>query len=212
MTATILHGFCRSSASWRVRIALHLKGVLYEQKSYALRNGEQRSVDFLGFNPQGLVPALEIDGLTLTQSIAICEYLDETRPEPRLLPVDVQARARVRAMVLAIACDVHPVQNLKVLQSVAKLANDGAAGDLWARNVCDEGLDAFADMVAPVRGSHCFGDKITLADIALIPQMANARRFGVDIRWPDLVEIEAQCLASPAFRETAPDRQPDFSG
>lgn len=208
----LLHGFFRSSASWRVRIALHLKGIGFAQKTYALREGRQREADFLAINPQGLVPALEIDGLVLTQSLAICEYLDETRPEPPLLPADPAGRARVRALAQAIACDVHPVQNLKVLQAVARLAADPGASDAWAQRVCAEGLGAFAALARPGMGQFCFGDSVTLADLMLVPQMANARRFKVDIAWPDLAAIEARCLALPAFRDTAPDRQPDSPG
>lgn len=205
----LLHGYFRSSAAWRVRIALHHKGIAFAQKSYALRDGEQRSPEFLALNPQGLVPALEIDGLLLTQSLAICEYLDQTRPEPALLPADAAGRARVRALALAIACEIHPVQNLRVLRAVAALSGERGTGEAWARRICTEGLEAYAGMVRPTMGAFSFGDTVTLADVLLVPQMANARRFKVDMVWPELAAIEARCLALPAFAETAPERQPD---
>lgn len=207
-----LHGFFRSSASWRVRIALHLKGIAYDQVTYALRRGEQRRPEYLALNPQGLVPALEIDGLVLTQSLAICDYLEETRPAPALLPEGAAARAHVRALAQLIACDVHPVQNLKVLQAIQALGHDVATSNAWANRVCAEGLDAFAALLAQQQsaGQFCAGDRPGLADIALIPQMANARRFDVEMRWPRLLAIEEACLALPAFRDTAPERQPDF--
>jgi maleylpyruvate isomerase len=202
-----LHGFFRSSASWRVRIALALKGLDYEQTSYSLRRGDQRSEAFLKLNPQGLVPALEIDGVLLTQSLAICEYLDATRPEPPLLPSDPFERARVQAFALAVACEIHPVQNLKMLLKLQSLGQDP---DKWAREVNHEGLASCAALLPKGDGAYCFGDAPTLADICLVPQMYNARRFGVNIVWENLARVEAACLALPAFRDTAPETQPDF--
>lgn len=204
-----LHGFFRSSASWRVRIALALKDIGYTQNSYKLRAGEQRSEAFLSLNPQGLVPALEIDGAVLTQSLAICEYLDELVPDPPLLGSIPLQRARIRAFAQAVACDIHPVQNLRVLAKVEALAGATAAAQ-WARDINRDGLEACATLLRADAGPFCFGDRPTLADICLVPQIGNARRFGIDIVWDNLARIEANCLAHPAFRDTAPDKQPDF--
>ncbi len=207
-----LHGFFRSSASWRVRIALALKGIEFGQTTYQLRAGEQRSPGFLKLNPQGLVPALEIDGVVLTQSLAIIEYLDETIPEPALLGNSALERARIRAFAMAIACETHPLQNLKVLRSIKHLTGSEEASQHWAREVNREGLAACAALLPAGSSPFCFGDTPTLADICLIPQMANARRYGAAIEWERLAQIEANCLALPAFAETAPAMQPDFVG
>jgi maleylpyruvate isomerase len=208
---TRLHGYFRSSASWRVRIALNLKGIAYQTVAHDLRIGGQRTPEYLALNPQGMVPALEIDGLVLTQAMAICEYLDETRPDPPLLPRDAAGRAKVRALALAIVCDVHPLQNLRVLKAVAGIGGGQPAFDAWAKRINDEGLDAFARLIGE-GGRFCLGDSPSLADIALVPQIANARRYGVDLRWPRLLAIEEACRALPAFRDAEPDRQPDFAG
>lgn len=204
-----LHGYFRSTASYRVRIVLNMKGVAYADAFHHLRKGEQRAADYLALNPQGLIPALEIDGAVLTQSLAICEYLDETVAGPALLPADPIARAKVRAAAQLIACDIHPVQNLKILDRLRAL---GLAEDQvkdWARQVIDEGLDAFDRLIAVQDGPYCFGDQVTLADICLVAQLVNARRFGVDLRWPRLLAIEAACLALDAFTRAAPQNQPD---
>jgi maleylpyruvate isomerase len=181
--------------------------------SHHLRRGEQRAADYLTLNPQGLVPALELDdGATvLTQSLAICEWLDETHPAPPLLPGDAQERARVRAFALAIACDIHPVQNLKVL---ARLRTLGVAEDAiigWAREVIAEGLAACQALLPQGQpGPFLFGPAPTLAELCLVPQLANARRFGVDlVSLPRLLAAEAACQPLPAFVAAAPDRQPD---
>ena len=207
----ILHGYFRSSASWRVRIALGLKGLSAQMVSHHLRKGEQRASDFLGLNPQGLVPALVLDnGAVLTQSLAIIEYLDETHPEPALLPKDALRRAKVRAFADAIACDLHPVQNLKVLQALRAGGFSEDAMNAWAKQVNFEGLDACEKLLTDEQGPFCFGATPTLADICLVPQLGNARRFGADVSgWTKLLRAEAACRDLPAFQAAAPDKQPD---
>lgn len=206
-----LHGYFRSSAAWRVRIALNLKGVSVEHVFHHLRHGGQRAPEYLRLNPQGLVPALETDdGAVLTQSLAICEWLDETYPDPPLLPGGALERARVRAFALAIACDVHPVQNLKVLARLRALALPEAEVTDWARWVIEDGLAACEAMLAGTPGPFCFGQAPTFADICLVPQLFNARRFGCDLQGlPRLLAAEVACNALPAFAEAAPDRQAD---
>lgn len=207
--ALILHGYFRSSASYRVRIALNLKGIAYSDAFHHLRRGEQRAPDFLALNPQGLLPALETPDGVLTQSLAICDYLDAVAPTPPLLPSDPFQRARVRAFALAIACDIHPLQNLNVLARLrsAGLGDDAVTG--WARDVIETGLAACATLIAEIDGPYCFGAQITLADLCLIPQMANARRFGARTDWPRLEAIEAACLALSAFDTARPEQQAD---
>jgi maleylpyruvate isomerase len=207
----ILHGYFRSSAAWRIRIVLALKGIEAEQVSHHLRLGEQRSERFLALNPQGLVPALETDdGTVLTQSLAIIEYLDAIQPQPPIVPADPVKAARVRAFALAIACDIHPLQNLRILKKVSALAGDDKAGARWAGEVIADGLAALEIMAAKEPGPFCFGDAPTLADVCLVPQLGNARRFGVDVdAFPRLLAAEAACLALDAFASAAPDKQPD---
>ncbi|MFC5345590.1 maleylacetoacetate isomerase [Brevundimonas staleyi] len=206
----ILHGYFRSTASWRVRIALGLKGLVAEQVSHHLRRGEQRAPDYLALNPQGLTPAFVTDdGAVLTQSLAICEYLDEVHPGPALLPSDPVERAKVRAVALAIACDIHPVQNLKVLQRLRDLGLAEEVVTAWAASVIDEGLDAVNTLLAGTEGPFAFGDTPGLADLCIVPQLGNARRFNVDLRWPRLLAIEAACLELDAFKAAAPGAQPD---
>ena len=203
----ILHGYWRSTAAWRVRIALAMKGLTAEQVPHHLRDGGQRAPDYLALNPQGLVPALETDdGQVLTQSLAVCEYLDEIVLEPPLLPGDAARRARIRAAALIVAADIHPVQNLKIIQRIKAMGQDEQA---WARRVIEDGFDALEALLSKVEGPFAFGPAPTLADIFITPQMANARRFGCELRWPRLQAIEAECLKLDAFRLTAPEYQPD---
>jgi maleylpyruvate isomerase len=206
-----LHGYFRSSASYRVRIALNLKGLNAEQLAYHLRKGEQRDPAYLALNPQGLVPTLQDDaGASLTQSLAIIEWLDEIHPEPPLLPKEPLRRARVRAFALALACDVHPLQNLKVLARLRQLGLPEEQVTGWAAWVNREGLAACETLIASEPGPFCFGEAPTIADLCLVPQLANARRFGVALdAFPRLLKAEAAAQATPAFADAAPERQPD---
>jgi len=205
----VLHGYFRSSSSYRVRIALNLKGIAYTDAFRHLRRRDHKAADYLQVNPQGLVPALGTAGGILTQSLAICEYLDEIVPAPPLLPADPFERARVRAFALAIACEVHPLQNLGTLERLRALGIAEEKVNTWARNVIDEGLEACSRLIAAQNGPYCFGVTVTLADLCLVPQLANARRFGARIDHPRLAEIEANCLALPAFRDARPEEQVD---
>jgi maleylpyruvate isomerase len=210
-----LYTFFRSSASYRVRIALNLKGLNYQQVPIHLRRGggEQFASAYKAINPQALVPALEDGGRILTQSMAIMEYLDERYPIPPLLPSDAADKALVRSMALIVACEVHPIQNLRVLLHLKKnfkLSDDDLNG--WARHWIDLGFSALEQMVVTGqrRAKFCFADTPTLADICLVPQLANARRFGCDLaQYPTLLQIEAHCAALPAFANAAPEKQPD---
>jgi maleylpyruvate isomerase len=206
-----LHGYFRSSASYRVRIALNLKGLSAEHLAYHLRKGEQCAPAYLAINPQGLVPALQDDaGETLTQSLAIIEWLDEIHPEPPLLPKDPLRRAKVRAFAMALACDTHPVQNLKVLARLRELGLPEEQVTGWAAWANREGLGACETLIKNEPGPFCFGANPTIADLCLVPQLANARRFGVDVTaFPRLLEAEAATKGIKAFADAAPDRQPD---
>ena len=209
-----LYDYFRSSAAYRVRIALALKGLAPERAFVHLRRGAQREDDYLALNPQGLVPSLVTDeGAVLTQSLAIIEWLDETHPRPPLLPPDAAGRARVRALALAVACDIHPLNNLRVLNYLtATLGVTEAQKNGWYRYWCDVGLEALETQLArdPATGAFCHGALPTLADICLVPQLANARRVDLDLApYPTLLGIEAACLALPAFAAAAPSRQPD---
>ena len=206
-----LIGYFRSGASYRVRIGLNLKGVRVEHAFRHLRKGEHKAADYLEVNPQGLVPAFVLDGgETLTQSLAILDWLDETFPEPPLLPKDPVRRAKVRAFALAIACDVHPVQNLGVLNKLKAYGLDEAKANQWAKEVNYDGLAACEKLLAGETGPFCFGAQPTLADICLIPQLANAHRFGADLSgFKRILEVEAACKAHPAFAAAAPETQPD---
>lgn len=208
-----LYTYFRSSAAFRVRIALAYKGVPYTALPVHLlkEGGQQLQPAYLAINPQGQLPALETgEGDVLTQSLAILEYLEEVHPHPALLPADPVARAKVRAMALAIACDIHPVNNLAVLKHLrGPLALEEAAVTAWIHHWMARGFTALERMVAP-DGPYCWGEQPTLADLCLVPQMFNARRFGLDLApYPRLVAIDAACMALPAFQMAAPANQPD---
>jgi maleylacetoacetate isomerase len=208
-----LYGFHRSSAAFRVRIALNLKGLDYEQVAVHLRRGEQRAPDFLKLNPQALVPAL-IDGESvLIQSLATIEYLDEKYPNLPLLPNTAEARARVRALSQIIACEIHPLGNLRVLQHLAReLKQDEPAVQAWFNHWIALGFEAFERLIAGHRetGKFCHGDQPTLADICLVPQVFNARRYDLDLKpYPTLMRIFESCMALPAFDRAQPSKQPD---
>ena len=212
-----LYTYFRSSAAWRVRIALALKGMGPEQAFvHLLRGGgEQHAPAYRAKNPMGAVPLLEFDdGAVLTQSLAIIEWLEETHPIPPLLPADPLAKARVRAFALAIACDIHPLNNLRVLRYLKHaMGQSDEARDTWYRHWIAEGLTALEALLPDDgAGPFCFGDTPGMADICLVPQMANARRYYCPLdAYPRLLRAEAAALALPAFRDTAPDRQPDAS-
>ena len=206
-----LHGYFRSSASYRVRIALNLKGLRVDHLPHHLRKGEQFAPAYLAINPQGLVPTLENDaGAILSQSLAIIEWLDETHPSPPLLPKEPLRRAKVRAFAQVLACDTHPVQNLKVLARLRELGLPEEKVTAWAGWANREGLSACEKLIATEAGPFCFGDAPTMADLCLVPQLANARRFGVDVSvFPRLLQAEAAAKALPAFADAAPDKQAD---
>ncbi len=211
MTQRTLYGYWRSSAAYRVRIALGLKGLDYEHKGIDLRTGAQGGIGYKLLNPQGFVPYL-IDGeVGLNQSLAIIEWLDETYPEPRLLPDDPLARARVRAAALTIACDIHPINNLRVLKYLKNpLGQEQEAIDAWARHWIEEGFTPLEEIAEGSPGSYLFGDRPTLADICLVPQMYNARRVRADLtRFPTLVAIDKAMLDLPEVKKARPEAQPD---
>ena len=209
----ILHDYFRSGTSYRTRIALNLKGLTYEQRGIDLRTGAQRSDSFLTLNPQGLVPALEIGDLVLTQSPAILEWLEETCPEPPLLPAGATGRAQVRAMAALIGCDIHPLNNLRVLTAVRELGADQPGVDAWAGRWITAGFAALETLVARHGRGWAFGETPTLADCYLIPQIYSAGRFNVSMdSWPRLKAIGEKAALHPAFIEAHPDRHPDAEG
>jgi maleylpyruvate isomerase len=213
--AFTLYSYFRSSAAFRVRIALNLKGIVPDYRFVHLLKdgGQQHDPDYVRLNPQGLIPTLLHDGKAIGQSLAIIEYLEEVKPEPRLLPRDAAGRARARQLAYAVACDIHPVNNLRVLNYLREpLGHDQEEVVTWMTHWIDLGLQAMETMVAnaPETGTFCHGDAPTLADICLVPQLANARRGRTDLNaFPTLLRIEAACLALPAFADAVPAKQPD---
>lgn len=210
----LLYGYFRSSAAYRVRIALNLKGLAYDQTFVHLARLEQLAESFAAINPQKLLPVLKTDsGQLLTQSLAIIEYLEETHPQPALLPKDPLERARVRALALAVACEIHPINNPRVLRYLTgKLGVSEAQRDDWYRHWVEEGLQAVEQMLvsSPQAGRFCHGDSPTLADLCLVPQVANGRRFKADLSGcPTVVRIDAECQKLKAFADAAPANQPD---
>jgi maleylpyruvate isomerase len=204
----ILHGYWRSSASYRVRIALHWKGIAADAHGVDVRTGAHHAPDYLALNPQGLVPALVDGPVVLSQSLAIIEYLEEIRPDPPLLPASPADRAKVRAAALAVACDIHPLNNPRVMNYLrGEMAQPQDAVDAWVKHWMAEG---FGPLEATAGAPYLCGDAVTMADLCLVPQMYNARRFGVDLTpYPKLVAIEARLLVLPAFERALPENQPD---
>ena len=215
MSRPVLYTYWRSSASYRVRIALALKGVDYEPRPVNLvrDGGEQKKAEYLELNPQGLVPLLVIDGLRINQSLAIIEYLDECRPEPPLLPADAEERARVRSLALMVACDIHPLNNSGVHRYLGGEMGVGEDDRMrWYRHWIEAGFKAIEVRLEtePQTGRFCHGDRPGLADLCLVPQVYNARRFGCDLDpYPRIRQIEADCLELDAFCQAAPEAQQD---
>lgn len=213
MSEIVLHDYFRSSAAWRLRIGFRLKGLPYRSVPHHLRKGEQSAPAYVARNPQGLVPMVEADGLTLTQSLAILEWLEEEHPEPPLLPPDAAGRARVRSLALIVAADIHPIQNLRVLRYLTRnLGHTQEEVFAFAAHWVREGLTALESRLEreAETGRFCHGDQPGLADVCLVPQLGNARRFNVELEpFPTILRIEAACLEIPAFAEAAPERQPD---
>ena len=208
-----LYTFFRSSAAFRVRIALNLKGLAYESVPKGLVKNEHRSADYLALNPQGLIPALDVGGDVLSQSLAIIEYLNDRYPTPPLLPPGPLERARVRSMALAIACDIHPLNNLRVLNYLRGELQQGDAGvNTWYRHWIAEGFKGL-EIQAREHSSeqrYCYGDTVSIADVLLVPQMFNARRFETDLTpFPTLTAISAHLESLPEFAAARPEVQPD---
>jgi maleylacetoacetate isomerase len=203
----VLYDYYRSSASYRVRIALNLKGAPYQRFPVDLLDSAQKRADYRARNPQGFVPMLEVDGRPITQSLAIISWLETTMPEPPLLPSDPGERAHVLALALIVACDIHPLNNLRVLKRLKALGVDDRARDDWYRHWVVEGFIALEALAAPRAGRHLFGDSVTMADICLVPQMYNARRFDVPLDpFPTLVRADAEAMRLEPFAAAHPDR------
>ncbi|CAL1575274.1 unnamed protein product [Knipowitschia caucasica] len=205
-TKPVLHGYFRSSCSWRVRIAFALKGLEYEQVPVNLikDGGQQHSQHYQELNPMQQVPAVEIDGMIISQSLAIIQYMDETRPGPRLLPADPKKRAHVRMISDVIASGIQPLQNLSVLQKI------GAEKVQWAQHFINRGFEALEPILKETAGKYCVGDEISMADICLVPQVYNAERFKVDVElYPTIKRLNETLIEIEAFRTSHPSCQPD---
>jgi maleylacetoacetate isomerase/maleylpyruvate isomerase len=208
-----LYTFFRSSAAFRMRIALNCKGLAYEPVPVSLPKREHKLAGYLKVHPQGLVPALDDGGRILVQSLAMMEYLEETRPQPPLLPADAEDRAYVRALAQIIACEIHPLNNLRTLRYVKKSYGlDEEGVNVWYRHWIDEGLaglEAFLES-SKKYGKHCYRDQVTIADCCLVPQVFNAQRYSCDLApYPAVMRIFAECMKLDAFVDAQPDRQPD---
>ena len=210
-----LYSFFRSGTSHRLRIALNLKGLATEYVAVDLRTEAHQSAEYKALNPQGLVPTLVKDGQVMTQSPAIIEWLEETHPTPALLPTTPDDRAHVRALAAMVACDIHPINNRRILEYLRHtLKTDEAAINTWCGHWITQGFDAFEAMLAadPKRAGFSFGDRPGLADVYLVPQVESARRFKLDMaRWPLITAVDAACMALEAFQKAAPAQQPDAS-
>ncbi|MBY5779183.1 maleylacetoacetate isomerase [Rhizobium leguminosarum] len=207
MNEVVLYDYWRSSASYRVRIALNLLGVDYQTVSINLLEGAHKTPGYLALNPQGLVPTLVINGKTLTQSLAIIEYLAELRPECGLLPPDIADRQKVRALAYAVAMDIHPICNLHVVSHLMSMTEKADAREEWMKHFIADGLRKLEAMIGEGDGAFSFGDMPTMADLCLVPQLYNARRWGVDMTaFKRIVDIDAKCADLPAFQAAHPDR------
>ena len=211
MADPTLYGYWRSSAAYRVRIACNLKGVVAEQQFVHLRHGQQREAAHLARNPAGLVPVWREDEFHLSQSLAIIEYLDEIHPAPKLLPGDPRRRAVIRQLALDAAADIHPVCNLRVLDALSsEFGADASARAAWCRRWIGLGLAAIEARLRDTAGRFAVGDDVTLADVCLVPQLYNARRFELDLSpYPKIVDVDARARALEAFAAAAPEAQPD---
>jgi maleylpyruvate isomerase len=209
-TGATLYSYFRSSAAYRVRIALGLKGLSASQKYVHLRKGEQTAPDYLKLNPAGLVPVWIENDFHVSQSLAIIEYLDETHPEPALLPREPRLRAIAREIALTVAADIHPIGNLRVLNLLAGMGIDEASRGAWSKHWITLGFDAIEARLKTTPGPFALGDKPTLADICIVPQVFNARRFGVDLAPYERIRgIDAAAARLEAFAAAEPGRQPD---
>ncbi|MBY2915994.1 maleylacetoacetate isomerase [Rhizobium leguminosarum] len=207
MKQVALYDYWRSSASYRVRIALNLLDIDYKTVSINLLEGAHRTPEYLALNPQGLVPTLVIDGKTLTQSLAIVEYLAETRPECGLLPSDIADRQKVRALAYAVAMDIHPICNLHVVSHLMTMTGKADAREEWMKHFISDGLGKLEAMIGKADGAFSVGDTPTMADLCLVPQVYNARRWGVELTaFKRIVDIDSKCAELPAFQAAHPDR------